>query len=71
MNGLLIGGNIGHGLSDKPTSNSTETKQKSLMIYAVLFLLSLKGAAGEVVIVMVGDELDLLGRVCLQHIMWA
>lgn len=69
MNGLLIGGNIGHGLSDKPTSNSTETKQKSLMIYAVLFLLSLKGAAGEVVIVMVGDELDLLGRVCLQHIM--
>lgn len=69
MNGLLIGGNIGHGLSDKPTSNSTETKQKSLMIYAVLFLLSLKGAAGEVVIVMVGDELDLLGRVCLQHIL--
>lgn len=69
MNGLLIGLNIGHGLSDKPTSNSTETKQKSLMIYAVLFLLSLKGAAGEVVIVMVGDELDLLGRVCLQHIM--
>lgn len=69
MNGLLIGGNIGHGLSDKPTSNSTETKQKSLMIYAVLFLLSLKGAGGEVVIVMVGDELDLLGRVCLQHIL--
>lgn len=69
MNGLLIGGNIGHGLSDKPTSNSTETKQKSLMIYAVLFLLSLKGAAGEVVIVMVGDELDLLGRVCLQPIL--
>lgn len=69
MNGLLIGLNIGHGLSDKPTSNSTETKQKSLMIYAVLFLLSLKGAAGEVVIVMVGDELDLLGRVCLQPIL--
>lgn len=69
MNGLLIGGNIGHGLSDKPTSNRTETKQKSVTIYAVMFLVSLKDAGGELVIVMVGDKLELLGRVCLRHIM--